>query len=148
MTGRRSVQSTRPLCRGRHLAAGGARSAGVLRIHAIREVQQEAGRSIARLATGRCSTFSDRHAQLPRLHLEQARRPQRHFYSRRGPARLAQAGAGCLRRHWKVIAADLPIGLISEDAIALGNGPPDRREHEIAELLSFIKRAASATPFG
>jgi alkaline phosphatase D len=42
---------------------------------------------------------------------------------------------------WKVIAADLPIGLISEDAIALGNGPPERREHEIADLLSFTKRA-------
>jgi alkaline phosphatase D len=42
---------------------------------------------------------------------------------------------------WKVIAADLPIGLISEDAIALGNGPPQRREHEIADLLSFLKRA-------
>jgi alkaline phosphatase D len=42
---------------------------------------------------------------------------------------------------WKVIAADLPIGLISEDAIALGNGPPERREHEIADLLSFMKRA-------
>ena len=42
---------------------------------------------------------------------------------------------------WKVIAADLPIGLFSEDAIALGDGPPDRREHEIANLLSFIKRA-------
>jgi len=42
---------------------------------------------------------------------------------------------------WKVIAADLPIGLISEDAIALGNGPPDRREREIADLLSFMKRA-------
>jgi alkaline phosphatase D len=42
---------------------------------------------------------------------------------------------------WKVIAADLPIGLISEDAIALGNGPPQRREHEIADLLSFMKRA-------
>src|SRR5258708_1174635 len=40
---------------------------------------------------------------------------------------------------WKVIAADLPIGLVSEDAIALGNGPPERREHEIADLLSFIK---------
>ncbi len=26
---------------------------------------------------------------------------------------------------WKVIAADLPIGLFSEDAIALGDGPPD-----------------------
>ncbi len=42
---------------------------------------------------------------------------------------------------WKVIAADLPIGLISEDAVALGDGPPERREHEIADLLSFIKRA-------
>ncbi len=28
---------------------------------------------------------------------------------------------------WKVIAADLPIGVISEDAIALGDGPPERR---------------------
>jgi alkaline phosphatase D len=42
---------------------------------------------------------------------------------------------------WKVIAADLPIGLISEDAVALGDGPPERREHEIADLLSLIKRA-------
>lgn len=42
---------------------------------------------------------------------------------------------------WKVIAADLPVGLFSEDAIALGDGPPERREHEIANLLSFIKRA-------
>jgi alkaline phosphatase D len=42
---------------------------------------------------------------------------------------------------WKVIAADLPIGLISADAIALGDGPPERREHEIADLLSFMKRA-------
>src|ERR1700722_10027546 len=42
---------------------------------------------------------------------------------------------------WKVTAADLPIGLISTDAIALGDGPPERREHEIADLLSFIKRA-------
>ena len=42
---------------------------------------------------------------------------------------------------WKVIAADLPIGLISLDAIALGDGPPERREREIADLLSFMKRA-------
>ena len=42
---------------------------------------------------------------------------------------------------WKVIAADMPIGLISEDAIALGNGPPERRECEIADLLSFMKQA-------
>jgi alkaline phosphatase D len=42
---------------------------------------------------------------------------------------------------WKVIAADLPIGLVSLDAVALGDGPPERREHEIADLLSFMKRA-------
>jgi alkaline phosphatase D len=42
---------------------------------------------------------------------------------------------------WKVIAADLPIGVVSTDAIALGDGPPERREHEIADLLSFLKRA-------
>lgn len=42
---------------------------------------------------------------------------------------------------WKVIAADMPIGVVSEDAIALGDGPPDRRECEIADLLSFMKRA-------
>ncbi len=41
----------------------------------------------------------------------------------------------------KVIAADMSIGLISEDAVALGDGPPQRREHEIANLLSFMKRA-------
>ncbi|MDA9433923.1 alkaline phosphatase D family protein [Bradyrhizobium sp. CCBAU 51627] len=45
------------------------------------------------------------------------------------------------RATWKVVAADLPIGLISLDAIALGDGPPDRREHEIADLLASIKRA-------
>jgi alkaline phosphatase D len=38
-----------------------------------------------------------------------------------------------------VIAADLPIGLISLDAVALGDGPPSRREHEIADLLAFLK---------
>ena len=42
---------------------------------------------------------------------------------------------------WKVIAADMPIGLFSEDGIALGDGPPERREHEIADLLAFMKRA-------
>ena len=41
---------------------------------------------------------------------------------------------------WKVIAADLPIGIVSADAVALGDGPPERREHEIADLLSFLKR--------
>ncbi len=42
---------------------------------------------------------------------------------------------------WKIIAADLPIGLISDDAIAHADGAPCGRELEIADLLSFIKRA-------
>lgn len=46
------------------------------------------------------------------------------------------------RATWKVIAADLPIGLISLDAVALGDGPPDRREREIADLLASIKHAS------
>src|SRR5262245_40584415 len=42
---------------------------------------------------------------------------------------------------WKVIAADLPIGLISSDAIAQGDGPPSGREHEVADLLAFVNHA-------
>jgi alkaline phosphatase D len=47
---------------------------------------------------------------------------------------------------WKVIASDLPIGLIVRDgekdfeAFANGDGPPLGREHEIAQLLRFIRR--------
>jgi alkaline phosphatase D len=60
-----------------------------------------------------------------------------------GPAQLAwlKRELAASNATWKVIAADLPIGLISEDAVALGDGPPDRRECEIADLLSFMKRA-------
>src|SRR6516165_5735568 len=42
---------------------------------------------------------------------------------------------------WKVIAADLPIGVVSGDAIAQGDGSPRGREIEIADLLAFIKHA-------
>ncbi|ESR25638.1 alkaline phosphatase D family protein [Lutibaculum baratangense] len=55
------------------------------------------------------------------------------------------------RATWKVIAADMPIGLIVNDkladgstgseAIAQGHGEPLGRELEIAGLLSFIKHA-------
>jgi alkaline phosphatase D len=44
------------------------------------------------------------------------------------------------RATWKVIAADLPLGLVSYDAVALGDGAPQGREIEIAGLLSFLKR--------
>jgi len=51
---------------------------------------------------------------------------------------------------WKVIAADMPISLVvvydtdrkwGVEAIAQGDGPPRGREFEIADILSFIKRA-------
>ena len=60
-----------------------------------------------------------------------------------GPAQLAWLKRELVASDatWKVIAADMSIGLISQDAIALGDGPPQRREHEIADLLSFMKRA-------
>jgi alkaline phosphatase D len=47
---------------------------------------------------------------------------------------------------WKVIASDMPIGMIVGDgrehfeAAANGNGPALGRELEIADLLSFMKR--------
>jgi alkaline phosphatase D len=50
------------------------------------------------------------------------------------------------RATWKVIASDLPIGLIVRDgetnfeAFANGDGRPLGREHEVARLLRFIKR--------
>ena len=50
---------------------------------------------------------------------------------------------------WKVIAADMPLGLVvvydgdrnfGSEAVAQGDGKPLGRELEIADLLSFIKR--------
>ena len=60
-----------------------------------------------------------------------------------GPVQTAWLKRELMRSNatWKVIAADLPIGLFSHDAIAQGNGPPRGRETEIAGLLSFIKHA-------
>ena len=60
-----------------------------------------------------------------------------------GPVQLAwlKRELAASRATWKVIAADLPIGLINYDAAAQGDGPPLGRELEIAELLRFMKRA-------
>jgi alkaline phosphatase D len=60
-----------------------------------------------------------------------------------GPTQLAwlKRELAASNATWKVIAADLPIGLISLDAVGLGDGPPERREHEIADLLAFLKQA-------
>ena len=45
------------------------------------------------------------------------------------------------RATWKVIAADLPIGVVSRDAIAQGDGPPPGANWKSPTCLSFIKRA-------
>jgi alkaline phosphatase D len=60
-----------------------------------------------------------------------------------GPAQMAwlKRALRQSRATWKVIAADLPIGLISDEAIAHGDGPARGRELEIGGLLSFIKHA-------
>ncbi len=53
------------------------------------------------------------------------------------------------RATWKIIAADMPIGLViyhdfgkkwGSEAVAQGNGPARGRELEIADLLRFIKQ--------
>ena len=66
--------------------------------------------------------------------------PAAHFL---GPAQVAWLirELGGSRATWKVISADLPIGVTSYDAAAQGDGPPLGRELEIADLLSFIKHA-------
>lgn len=86
----------------------------------------------------------------------------RSFRAANGPNRQAQPGPetaflgseqlAWLKREllasratWKVIAADMPIGIVVADGEnafengANGNGPVLGREHEIAELLRFIK---------
>jgi alkaline phosphatase D len=45
------------------------------------------------------------------------------------------------RATWKIIAADMPLGLVSSDGVAQHDGAPEGRENEIADLLSFIKKA-------
>ena len=83
----------------------------------------------------------DRHAQLSQFYLN--KRDDHSDTCILGSAQLAWLKRELVASNatWKVIAADMPIGVISEDAIALGDGPPERREHEIADLLSFMKRA-------
>jgi alkaline phosphatase D len=69
-----------------------------------------------------------------------------------GPAQVAWLKRALVnsRATWKIIAADMPIGLIvvydvdrkwGVEAIAQGDGPPVGRELEIANVLSFIKQA-------
>ncbi|HJY77308.1 MAG TPA: alkaline phosphatase D family protein, partial [Burkholderiales bacterium] len=60
-------------------------------------------------------------------------------------------GLASSKARWKVVSADMPIGLAVEDgkdaegrmryeAVANGDGPPLGREHEFAELFAHLKR--------
>ncbi len=75
--------------------------------------------------------------------------PESHFL---GPQQIAWLKRALLesRATWKVIAADMPLGLVvtydtdrnfGSEAVAQGDGPPLGRELEIADLLRFIKSA-------
>ncbi len=81
--------------------------------------------------------------------LEESYGPAAHFI---GPEQMAWLKRALMqsRATWKVIASDMPIGIIVEDdtvnhkgseAIAQGDGPARGRELEIADLLRFIKTA-------
>jgi len=87
----------------------------------------------------------------PNTHNRQAGIDEQSVYL--GPQQLAwlRAGLKASKATWKVIASDMPIGLLVGDgkdaegrarweAVANGDGPALGRELEIAELLRFIKR--------
>ena len=66
-----------------------------------------------------------------------------------GPAQLAwlEAELAASRATWKVVAADMPIGLVIKDgpaafeAVGNGDGPPLGRELEIAHLLATLRKS-------
>ena len=135
----------RRLCQHQCVAARGARPARVLRIHAG---AADPGRDRAHLSQNllrpAARRLHARHAQLSR-----AERPRPDATVRRRNAassaqRNANGSSGSSTHSnatWKIIAADMPLSIVSSDAIAQGDGAPLGRELEIAELLSFIKHA-------
>jgi alkaline phosphatase D len=60
-----------------------------------------------------------------------------------GPAQLAwlKRELRHSRATWKVIATAAPIGVVDEQPLVLRAGPPRGRAIEIADLLSFMRRA-------
>jgi alkaline phosphatase D len=81
--------------------------------------------------------------------LEETYGPAAYFL---GPQQVAWLKRELMRSQatWKVIAADMPLGLIvvydfdrkwGVEGLAQGDGPARGRELEIADILSFIKRA-------
>ena len=136
-TGGRTARSMRPASRGR--SACWCRSAPrVSRVHADPQQFPGSGRIYRKIAYGPL-------LDVFLIDMRSYRDPER---GRRHSETHPLLGANAwLKRElvasdatWKVIAADMPIGLVSEDAVARGDGPPEGRENEIAALLSFMKR--------
>jgi alkaline phosphatase D len=74
-------------------------------------------------------------------HLEETYQPSAHCL---GPKQIAwlKRELKASTATWKVIAADMPIGILTGEGIAQGDhGLPRGRELEIADLLTFIKHA-------
>jgi len=120
-----------------HLTARGARA--FHEFMPMRETQAEAGRVYRRIPYGPL-------LDVFMLDMRSYREANREDGARAdilGATQLAWLKRELMRSQatWKVIAADLPIGVVSDDAVALGDGPPRSRECEIADLLAFIKHA-------
>jgi len=63
----------------------------------------------------------------------------------RTPTALQHKARAALPCHDFLIAADMPIALMSDDAIALGDGPPERRECEIAKRAGIQTEVMTVT---
>jgi alkaline phosphatase D len=109
----------------------------------VRQTQAETGRIYRKISYGPL-------LDIFLLDMRSYRGPNGNHDTQLGPdcAILGAAQVEWLKREltrsnatWKVIAADLPLSVVSYDAVALGNGAPVGRELEIADLLAFIKHA-------
>ena len=119
----------------------------------LRRIQAEAGRVYRKIPYGPLLDvfmLDMRSYRGPNAEgLEETYGPGAYFL---GPAQVAWLKRELVNSQatWKVIASDMPIGLIvvydtdrkwGVEGIAQGDGPPRGRELEIADILSFIKRA-------
>jgi alkaline phosphatase D len=109
----------------------------------VRQTQAETGRIYRKISYGPL-------LDIFLLDMRSYRGPNGNHDTQLGPdcAILGAAQVEWLKREltrsnatWKVIAADLPLSVVSYDAVALGNGAPVGRELEITDLLAFIKHA-------
>ena len=109
----------------------------------VRQTQAETGRIYRKIAYGPL-------LDVFMLDMRSYRGPNGTTDTAMGPACRILGAAQCewLKRElshsnatWKIIAADMPLSVVSSDAVAQGDGVPVGRELEIAEILAFIKHA-------